>query len=63
MARGGKRTGAGRKPNNPPFKSRHIRITDEQARLLRTWGKGDLSAGLRWLINESSKLIRRADKE
>ena len=56
---GGKRLGAGRKPNNPPTKGVRVYLTDEQARLVRIWGKGDMSAGMRWLINNAALLIRR----
>ena len=48
--RGGKREGSGRKRNDPPTKGFHVYITEDEARLLREWGRGDLSAGLRWLI-------------
>ena len=58
---GGKRAGAGRKPLHPPARPRYFNITDEQARLLRIWGKGDMSAGLRWLIDAAQKFVRRAE--
>lgn len=58
-AHGGKRVGAGRRRSNPPTKARCIRLTDEQCKLLRMWGKGDMSAGLRWLIDTVAPLIRR----
>lgn len=60
---GGKRAGAGRKRHNPQLKELHIRLTDTQIKLVRMWGRGDISAGLRWLIDESSKLIRRAKEK
>lgn len=59
---GGSRTGAGRKRNNPPTKARCIHLTDEQVRLLRMWGHGDVSAGLRWLIDVAAPMIRRKDQ-
>jgi hypothetical protein len=55
--KGGKRTGAGRKRNDPPTKAHCLSITEEQAKLLRRWGKGDMSAGLRWLIDMGLLLI------
>jgi hypothetical protein len=57
VSSGGKRKGAGRKPNNPPTKKHCVSITDEQARLLRAWGKGDLSAGLRWLVDVAKLIV------
>lgn len=60
---GGKRDGAGRKRNNPLCARHGVYITNEQARLLRIWGKGDLSAGLRWLITAAAPMICRAEKQ
>ncbi len=57
---GGARPGAGRKKNDPPTKQRCVHLTDEQCLLLRRWGRGDLSAGLRWLIEAAAPLIHRA---
>lgn len=57
--RGGKRIGAGRKRHDPPLKTTCISITEQQARLLRMWGRGDASAGLRWLIDTAAPMIRR----
>ena len=57
MASDNKRAKAGRKRNDPPTKPHCVCITDEQARLLRMWGRGDVSAGLRWLIDTAKKLI------
>lgn len=59
--RGGKREGAGRKRNNPPTHAHCVYLTVEQAKLVRMWGRGDLSAGLRWLISAAKPLVRRAD--
>ena len=56
---GGRRTGAGRKRHVPPLRCRHVCITDEQAQLLRMWGRGDLSAGLRWLIEAAAPFVVR----
>lgn len=54
---GGKRAGAGRKRIDPTLKVRHIRLTDAQVKLLCMWGKGDMSAGLRWLINSAAPIV------
>ena len=59
MASGGKRAGAGRKRSNPPTKKRCVCLTDDQVKLLRMWGRGDVSAGLRWLIDAAKQLVRR----
>lgn len=60
MSAGGKRSGAGRKRHKPPLKARCINLTNAQAALLRLWGRGDMSAGARWLIEAATPLIRRA---
>lgn len=52
---------AGRKRHDPPLRRHCVTMTDEQAQLLRTWGRGDLSAGLRWLIEAAALLVRRVD--
>jgi hypothetical protein len=49
----------GRKPINPPVRARCVNLTDEQVKLLRMWGRGDVSAGLRWLIDTATPMIRR----
>ena len=59
--RGGKRAGTGRKRLNPPAKARCVYLTDEQTKLLRMWGHGDVSAGLRWLIKAAAPLIHRVE--
>lgn len=59
---GGKRKGAGRKRNDPPTSPRCVCLTDEQVKLLRMWGRGDVSAGLRWLIDTVAPMIRRTRK-
>jgi hypothetical protein len=51
--------GAGRKPHNPPLKKRCVCVTDAQAKLLRMYGRGDLSAGLRWLVDVTAGKVRR----
>lgn len=57
MAKGGRREGAGRKAHVPPLKRRVLTLTEDQAKLLRMWGKGDMSAGLRWLINQAAQVV------
>lgn len=57
---GGKRSGAGRKKSDPPTRARCVYLTDKQVKLLRMWGRGDVSAGLRWLIEAASPLITRS---
>ena len=37
-------------------------MTDDQAALVRKWGRGDLSAGLRWLIDSAAALILKRDE-
>lgn len=59
---GGKRVGAGRKKHTPALDDYHIRLEERQAKLVRMWGKGDLSAGLRWLIDAAAPLIRKAGR-
>lgn len=63
MPRGGKRIGAGRKAHVPPLKGRCLRLTDAQMALLRMWGRGDASAGLRWLINQAKLIVRKVGAE
>lgn len=62
MSRGGKRVGAGRRPHDPPLRTRHVNITDEQVKMLRQWGRGDVSAGLRWLIEQAKHVVRKVEK-
>jgi hypothetical protein len=50
----------GRRRHEPPLTKRLVSMTDAQAKLLRMWGRGDLSAGLRWLINAAEPLVRRS---
>lgn len=62
MARGGKRPGAGRRQNDPPCKRVGLYITDAQLKRLRTWGRGDASAGLRWLIDTAALVVTKSEK-
>lgn len=50
----------GRKRNNPPTKARCVHLTDEQVKLLRMWGRGDVSAGLRWLIDSAKSMVSKS---
>lgn len=62
MSRGGKRKGAGRKKHFPPLKGVEVMVTDEQVKLLRMWGRGSVSEGLRWLV-EMAKTVVYKPKE
>lgn len=59
---GGKRAGAGRKKSDAKSINTitiySVHITGKQAALLKKWGGGDLSAGLRWLVNTAQALIQ-----
>ncbi len=59
MNYGGKRAGAGRKRLDPPRVDVRLRLTEEQCKLLRAWGRGDMSAGLRWLIDQARTVVRK----
>lgn len=56
---GGKRVGAGRKKAAHPVVAYSVDITHAQAELLKTWGGGDMSAGLRWLVDAAEVLVRK----
>ena len=60
---GGKRPGAGRKKATDPLATYHVDITPAQASLLKGWGGGDISAGLRWLIDAASILVRKPTRK
>lgn len=55
---GGKRPGAGRKNTKIPLVAYSVDITHAQAELLKQWGGGNISAGLRWLIDVAELWIR-----
>ncbi len=59
MAKRSKPVGSGRKAHVPPLKRYCILLTEEQAKLLRMWGRGDLTAGLRWLIETAALVVHR----
>lgn len=59
---GGKRRGAGRPRHVPPLHTYCLCLTEDQVKLLRMWGRGDMSAGLRWLINGARTLVRKKEK-
>ena len=54
--------GRGRPRNDPPTKQRCVLLTDAQVKLLRMWGRGDVSAGLRWLIDAAAPIVVRASQ-
>ena len=56
---GGKRKGAGQRKAAQPLTTFHIQLTVEQARLVRKWGRGNLSGGLRWLIDQAAKVVKK----
>lgn len=58
--RGGYRPGCGRKRRGDPIVPYTVRISGEQADMLKRWGGGDLSAGLRWLVEAAALFVRRA---
>lgn len=60
---GGSRRGAGRKKHYPPLKLRCVNLTDDQVKLLRLWGHGDVCAGLRWLIDMGAILVHRVEPD
>lgn len=60
--RGGKRAGSGRKKRSDPIATYSINITIEQAKVLKDWGNGDMSAGMRWLIEASILFVRPSNK-
>lgn len=49
----------GRPRNNPPCRRVALYLTDEQIKLLRVWGRGDMSSALRWLIEVVAPMVRR----
>jgi len=57
-----KKTG-GRQKHDPPLKKHLVNLTEDQARLLRAWGRGDLSAGLRWLVDAASVMVGKKKVE
>lgn len=56
--RGGKRLGSGRKKLSEQTYSYTVHLTPDHASLLKRWGNGNVSAGLRWLIDAASVLVR-----
>ena len=60
VRRGQPNPNAGRKPlYNVPLRQLKVYLTDEQIKLLRRYGRGNVSGGLRWLIEQSEGLIRK----
>jgi hypothetical protein len=60
---GGRRAGSGRKKERPETLTYTFRLTPAQTALLKLWGGGNASAGLRWLMNVVAPLVRKAEKE
>lgn len=61
---GGARRGSGRKPYRPDLIRQSVRLTDEQVKLLRKWGRGDMAAGLRWLIDMAALwMVHQAESD
>lgn len=58
--RGGRRAGAGRKPHPEPLLVYTVKMTTAHAALLKKWGGGNASAGIRWLIDAANVLIKEA---
>lgn len=59
---GGKRPRSGPKPKHGSATAIYsVRLSPEQVALLRTWGGGDLSAGLRWVIDMAEARVRRVE--
>jgi hypothetical protein len=59
IGRGGARAGAGRKRISDPLSTYALRVSARQAALLKLWGGGDASAGLRWLVDAVEHLVVR----
>lgn len=53
----------GRPRHDPPLKARCVKLTDDQVKLLRKLGRGDMSAGLRWLIDAAELFLRKVPRE
>lgn len=57
--RGGRRPGAGRKKSDNSEQSYSVRLRPSQIKLLKKWGGGDVSIGLRWLIDTAAQFIQK----
>ena len=57
---GGKRAGAGRKRTHAVRATYSVDLTPQQAGLLKMWGGGNESAGLRWLVDNAAPLVGSA---
>lgn len=55
---GGYRPGSGRKKRKEKYMPYSFDITESQIDMLRLWGGGDASAGLRWLIAGAILFVR-----
>lgn len=52
----------GRPRSDPATRNVKLRLTEVQIKLLRAWGRGDVSAGLRWLVDAMTPFIRRRER-
>ncbi len=52
----------GRPRHDPPLIRTQVKLTEEQMKLLRIWGRGCMAEGLRWLIDEAAKLVLKREK-
>ena len=57
---GGRRAGAGRKPSPVELLTYSYKLTPAQAQLLKLWGGGNGSAGIRWLVDAAQALVVKA---
>jgi hypothetical protein len=60
---GGKRAGAGPKRKRDPIVTYSVRMSHAHAEMLRLWGGGDISAGLRWVMDNATMLVRLTPPE
>ncbi len=57
---GGARPGSGPKPNGRALSAYRVLLTPQQVAALREWGGGDLSSGVRWLVDAAAPLVGEA---
>jgi hypothetical protein len=61
--RGGIRRGAGRPKHPEILLTCSVKLTPAHMKLLRLWGGGNASAGLRWLIDAAKPLICQVETQ
>ena len=59
--RGGRRANAGRKPFPELILTYSIKLTPAQAKLVKEWGGGNMSAGFRWLVEVAGPSIHKVE--